>query len=142
MANDQIHSEIEAAYCLPPPAAIKKLSQLDVECKKIVDELEAPASPFPTNPVGIYLTLHRFDRNVKLLQIIEAIRDHASRNGELPKELSGLDLHCPNDPLTGKPFEYRISNTQAVLNTPEIPGLDQKRHQQGKTYRLKIASGQ
>ncbi len=71
--------------------------------------------------------------------MVEAIRDHVARTGHLPKNLGELTLYAPHDPLTGKPYDYRISNTLAVLSTPKIPGVDEAL-QQPKSYRLKVAA--
>ena len=80
-----------------------------------------------------------FDRMVKQLQVVEAIRDHTARTGQLPKDLGDLTLYAPHDPLTGQPFDYSISSTLAVLSTPKIPGVEEAL-QQSKSYRLKVAA--
>ncbi len=59
----------------------------------------------------------RVDRKLAALRCLEAIRLHAaSHKGELPAELSDIkEVPLPADPLTGKPFEYKIQNGKAIL---------------------------
>ncbi len=141
--NTVINGRIEAAVQLPPPQALEELSNvmkvIDEETKKI----DAPASPFPASCRNIYLSTHLFDRHVKFLQTIEALRDYAaSHHNQLPKSLEELELHAPNDPLTGKPFLYELVGDKATLRTPEIPDLTKEQQQSiPKSYTLTI-SGQ
>ncbi len=141
MINDDVHGEVEAAFSQPPPLAIARLQKLEKRVQKLMQETGAPATPFVHSMLGIYFRVHAFDRSVKQLQVVEAIRDHASRTGSLPMKLADMQLPCPKDPLTEKPFQYRVSNTQAFLSLPEIPGVGLGK-QDHKTYRLKIASKQ
>ncbi len=141
MVNDNVNGEIEAAFSLPPPLAIPRLQRLEARIQRLVKDTGAPATPFMQSILPLYFSLHSFDRSVKQLQVVEAIRDHASRTGKLPEKLTDTQLPCPKDPLTEKPFQYRVSNTQAFLSPAQIPGVDAD-IQRRKTYRLKIASKQ
>ena len=138
--NTVIHGRIEAAYQLAPPQALEELADvmklIDDETKRI----DAPASPFPASCRNIYLTTHLFDRHVKFLQTIEALRDYtASHKNQLPKSLDELELHAPIDPLTGKPFLYELNGDKATLRTPEIPDLTKEQQQSiPKSYTLTI----
>ena len=80
-------------------------------------------TPFPENGVEVYLATRRFDRRVKALQTIEAIRDHLALRGQLPASLAELPLPAPLDPLTNQPFAYQVEDKSATLRTPTVAGL-------------------
>jgi hypothetical protein len=61
------------------------------------------------------------ERKIDQLRIVEAIRLHASlHGGALPESLDKIDaVPIPADPMTGRPFEYRLEGETAVLETPQ-----------------------
>jgi len=63
----------------------------------------------------------RLDRRVAALRVVEAIRLYAaSHDGKLPEELNQMTVvPVPEDPATGKPFEYRRDGAAAVLALPD-----------------------
>jgi hypothetical protein len=63
----------------------------------------------------------RLDRRVAALRVIEAIRLHAAaHDGALPESLSQVtDVPVPDDPATGKPFEYHRDGSSATLSGPQ-----------------------
>ncbi|HEY8747306.1 MAG TPA: hypothetical protein VIM11_04985 [Tepidisphaeraceae bacterium] len=80
----------------------------------------------------------RVDRKVCALRIIESIRDFAaSHEGHFPGSLDELTtLPVSIDPVTGKPFPYRLDGNTAVLESlPENP----KYPATGTQYHLTIA---
>ena len=94
---------------------------------------------FDIHSVQAFIGCHRFSRDVKLLQIVEAIRDHASKNdSRFPKSLSEIELHVPVDPFTNKPAEYELKDGVAVLRWPAIPGVKEN-YVRVKSYQLKMA---
>jgi hypothetical protein len=54
------------------------------------------------------------------LRVLEALRICAARHGDkLPDELANVnDVPVPNDPVTGKPFDYHRDGDKAYLNGP------------------------
>ncbi|PHS15830.1 MAG: hypothetical protein COA78_04650 [Blastopirellula sp.] len=56
-------------------------------------------------------------RKVAVLRTIEAIRWHAALNdGKLPSSLDQITvIPVPSNPMTGKPFNYRIQNQSAII---------------------------
>ena len=48
----------------------------------------------------------------------------AAANGKWPEKLDDVtDVPLPDDPVTGKPFEYRLQDNKAVVATPSVtPG--------------------
>jgi hypothetical protein len=56
---------------------------------------------------------------VAVLRHVEALRVHASgQGGSLPHALKDVALPLPTDPITGKPFGYRLDDSTAYLSTP------------------------
>jgi hypothetical protein len=62
------------------------------------------------------------DRRVAALRVVEAIRLYAaSHDSKLPDNLNQVsEVPVPEDPATGKPFEYRRDGAAAVLALPEV----------------------
>jgi hypothetical protein len=67
----------------------------------------------------------RLERNLDALQVIEGIRMHmAEHGGELPGSLQEIGaIPLPEDPATGKPFEYKRDGAAAELSGPVPPGM-------------------
>ncbi len=63
----------------------------------------------------------RLDRRVAALRVVEAIRLYAaSHDGKLPEELNQVtEVPVPEDPATGKPFEYHRDGAGSVLALPD-----------------------
>jgi hypothetical protein len=72
----------------------------------------------------IYEAVGRTDRRFAALECVEALRLYAAQNGKWPAALADVaDVPVPTDPITGKPFEYRVQEDKAVLAAPSItPG--------------------
>ncbi|QEH33889.1 hypothetical protein OJF2_24210 [Aquisphaera giovannonii] len=66
----------------------------------------------------------RVQREIDLVQILEALSLHASKNGgALPPSLEAMkDVPVPADPLTGKPYEYALQGDTATLTAPAPAG--------------------
>lgn len=66
----------------------------------------------------------RVERQLNALQCIEGIRMHAAAHGgELPASLEAMaDSPAPIDPITGKPFSYKMEGRSARLTAPPPPG--------------------
>jgi len=71
----------------------------------------------------VRLILRRANRHLIALQYIEALRGHATAAGMWPGSLSELKRACPDDPVTGRPFDYkRVTKMQAILEGPMPEG--------------------
>jgi hypothetical protein len=64
----------------------------------------------------------RLDRAVAILRVLEALRIYAAGHGDkLPDALANVsDVPVPSDPVTGKPFEYRLDGDKATLTGPTL----------------------
>lgn len=65
----------------------------------------------------------RFERDLAMMQCIEAIRMYAAGNdGRLPKALDDItNAPVPIDPIYGHAFHYEVNNGKAVLESPLPP---------------------
>jgi hypothetical protein len=72
----------------------------------------------------VYAAATRLDRRLAALRCIEAIRLYAARHhGKLPSTLADItEAPAPSDPVTGKPFEYKMADDRATLVAPLPPG--------------------
>jgi hypothetical protein len=63
----------------------------------------------------------RLDRRVATLRVIEALRMYAaSHDGALPESLSQItEVPVPEDPATGKPFDYSLTGKSALVSAPQ-----------------------
>ncbi len=81
----------------------------------------------------------RVDRQLDALAAAEAIRIFAASHGRLPTRLDEIaEVPVPIDPMTGKPFEYKVEGDRAFLSAPSAPAA--YRHPSfGLHYELKLA---
>lgn len=72
----------------------------------------------------IFELTDRDARRRAALRCVEAIRLHAALNrGTWPKTLEDItSVPVPFDPITNKPFEYRVKDNRAILSSPLRPG--------------------
>ena len=126
----RISTNIENAFNLPPSLALKRLTELEEEIDQLKKRIVAPATPWVSQQSNSYMVLYGFGRRVKLLQTIEAIRDHmAQHDGKLPATLAEVSLFVPADPFTGQPFNYDVQDGIATLSMPQLDAIpkDQQR---------------
>ncbi|HWG43411.1 MAG TPA: hypothetical protein VN688_11550 [Gemmataceae bacterium] len=58
----------------------------------------------------------RLDQRIGLLRCVEALRLYAAEHdGKLPARLADMKLPLPVDPITGKPFVYKLDGVTAIL---------------------------
>lgn len=120
-------SQFKASY-LPYPQA--RLANVETEkWIKSAPETEAQRLGGGLVPVIIKVIAAqtRIDRKIAALRVIEALRLHAAANGgQLPDRLDQVTVvPVPDDPGTGKPFDFRRDGATATL-TGLIPGEPQQ----------------
>ncbi|HEX3998000.1 MAG TPA: hypothetical protein VHX65_05565 [Pirellulales bacterium] len=65
----------------------------------------------------------RLEQRIALLRSIEALRMYgADHDGHLPERLDNAPAPIPLDPVSGKPFSYRLNGTTATLRGEPAPG--------------------
>jgi hypothetical protein len=104
---------------LPYPQLLPRLAQVDAETiafKK--NNSTNPLREFASTLHKAIWTMSRTDRQTAALAAVEAIRSYAAENGgALPKSLDDVkETPVPENPATGKPFEYRVENDVATLS--------------------------
>ena len=63
----------------------------------------------------------RMDRRIAELRLFEALRLYAAAHqGRLPRRLDDLEVPIPIDPITGKPFDYRLEGDVARVEGPTL----------------------
>jgi hypothetical protein len=70
-------------------------------------------------------SMARLDRQIAALRLVEAIRLYAAaHDGKLPASLTDIkEVPVPDDPMTGKPFDYKPDGDKAILTGAAPPGL-------------------
>jgi hypothetical protein len=124
----RVAQELEKSLYLPFPLGQERYAQSDKQLiggnkfqrgyGGIVASLLLPAL------TSVYQAQVRVDRELNALQVVEAIRLHAAKTGKLPAKLDDIaEVYLPDNPVTGKPYEYRLDGETAVLELPESDGL-------------------
>ncbi len=57
----------------------------------------------------------RLAQRLALLRVVESLRLHAAERGGFPSKLDEVRVPLPDDPVTGKPFQYRLEGGKAIL---------------------------
>ena len=121
--------------------AREALPQFDTTVKRITAAQGGPLAFFVAMQPSVQAAMFgqlRLDRRVAILRIIEALRLYTTaHNGALPESLSQItEVPVPDDPATGKPFEYHLSGNSATLSSPPagLPGP-------WPSYRIAIRKG-
>jgi hypothetical protein len=110
-----------AVMRLQPREAWPRLAELQAESDALKAKMGGKGIEF-LNPVGIYVSAWSLRRQVDSLRIVEAVRDHLARKGNLPKMLGEIEgLSIPSDALTGEPFGWSVEGKTAVLKMPALP---------------------
>lgn len=151
--TDELGAKYLAAIQMPRHEAIQALIALGDEARQIKAKTvpsdnrgtaEAPSGAVATSIFDLYseramIGCHQFNRQAKLLQIVEAIRHFASLNeNQLPKSLSEIDMDLPTDPFTNRPAEYELNGKVATLRWPRVENLKKPRNGE-RSYRIKMA---
>jgi hypothetical protein len=111
--------ELEAVLQLPYPHAWPRIQEWAAQG-------EAPATPLTTSMELLSGLIPRIvrqaaerDRQTAALMAVEALRMHAAETGRLPAKLEDVVVvPIPNDPMTVKPFDYRLDDGTAILRQP------------------------
>ena len=121
--SDRAHRRAEAACQLAPPDAIKALIAMEQDANAVSPR---ETSPWPSF-LRMYLAAAGFGRRVTMLEVVEALRDAAARNGgRFPAALADLPAQVAPDPFTERPFIYEptADGRSARLSTTAIPEID------------------
>jgi hypothetical protein len=100
------------------------VAQQAAALKRLDDARKGPFVLFAAYVAGIYSSMRaelQIDRRFAALRVIEAIRLRAAaHDGALPESLGEItEVPVPDDPATGKPFDYHRDGNSATLSGPE-----------------------
>ena len=81
--------------------------------------------------------MNHIDRKIAALQCIEALRLYAgTHDGKFPEKLDDVtEVKIPDDPVTKKPFSYKSTGSEAVL---ELEGTEGSEGRDAVRYELKL----
>jgi hypothetical protein len=127
---DRLYDDMTKWYGLPYPEARRGLQKTDQDLRRLRGQISQ------LNQAGILAGLllpaitkvhfagARVERHIDLLRCLEALRLHAAaHDGKLPDRLEDIkEVLIPQDPITGKPFEYTVRGNQATLYAPPPAG--------------------
>jgi hypothetical protein len=105
--------------------AMEKAAQ---EVKKLANSDDEPAIPlaraFLPAAEKVFAAHVRTDRRIAVLRCVEALRLYAAAHeGKFPASLDDIkDAPIPDDPVTGKPFNYHAAGDRAFLSAAPFPG--------------------
>ena len=105
------------------PKAAEYQTEVD---NRIKDAKSGPGAPIVAMLPTVHATLLaevRVAQKIAALRVVEALRLHAAEHaGDLPDSLDQIKLvPIPDDPASGKPFEYRREGRAAILTAAAPP---------------------
>ncbi|HVS38252.1 MAG TPA: hypothetical protein VMS17_22025, partial [Gemmataceae bacterium] len=121
---DQVLKYQAAPFWEANPAMAKAAQQV----KALANDRDEPAIPiartFLPAVEKVFAARTRTDRRIAALRCVEAVRLYAAaHDGKPPASLDDIkDLPLPMDPVTGKPFDYRVVGDRAYLSCTPFPG--------------------
>jgi hypothetical protein len=112
-------------FSLPYPQARAELARVRERAKRVIAANETDvlvrmiALTLPATE-KVYEAFARTERRFAGLRAVEAVRMHAAaNNGQLPRSLADVTLvPVPDDPNTGKPFEFAAAGNAFTLIAP------------------------
>jgi hypothetical protein len=126
---DRALDEILKWQAFPYPESLPRFRALAARRKA---QGKGPAVPVATELAyllvpaidKVVLARARVDRKFAALRCVEAVRLYAAAHGgKLPPTLGAIkEVPVPDDPMTGKPFEYKLAGERATLHGPPPPG--------------------
>jgi hypothetical protein len=121
---EKYFDEMAKWFNLPYWLAKPGLDAVDAEIKKAV--VQAPPLELIPASAKVKMAQVRLNQTIAYLQILEALRLHAfNHDGALPPTLADTKLPLPVDPVTGKPFEYSVTDGVATLHgANSLPGAE------------------
>jgi hypothetical protein len=121
-ANEEQSEETAALMSLEPPAALPRLDALQKRLAEFRTGLGVPTLFVIENSLNVYVAAHKIQRRIDALRVVEAIRNYgASHESRLPESLEKMTgTPIPDDPFTGKPFHYEVTDGTATLSAPGI----------------------
>jgi hypothetical protein len=133
---------VAAVLVLPPREALPQLELHEKEFGPLRELLGASAHDL-FDPAKIYLSAWSLKRRIAALRIAEAIRHQLAKGkGSLPQTLEEIkELPLPLDPLTDKPFRWKVSGQAGLLESPPLPASVRRELAMDKSFAVKYRIG-
>ena len=125
---DQAYDQVLKWQGLPFWEAQPAMAAAMQRVKALADDKDEPAIPiarvFLPAVTKVFAARARTDRRIAALRCVEAVRLYAAaHDGKPPATLDDLkDTPVPDDPVTGKPFGYRVVGDRAFFSSTPFPG--------------------
>jgi hypothetical protein len=142
---DRYSDEMKKWQSFPYPESLPRLREAVARRKA---ELKKSGAPLASELAGllvpaidrVVLARARVDRKFAALRCVEAVRLYAAAHGgKLPPTLGAIkEVPVPDDPMTGKPFEYKLAGERATLHGPP-PDRDPRSAAYALSYELTLA---
>jgi hypothetical protein len=136
--------ELKKWQSFPYPEALSHLREVAARRKADLKKTDAPLASELANLLvpaidKVVLARARIDRRFAALRCVEAVRLYAAAHGgRLPPALADVkEVPVPDDPVTGKPFEYKVTDDRATLFGPSPVG-DARGGAYALTYELTL----
>jgi hypothetical protein len=143
---DELRDDLFKGASLPVPQALPVLQAAE---KRLQATPDTEATWIPRTLLSaiprVVVSVSRLERQLAALRVIEAVRLHATaHDGHLPDKLADItEVPVPDDPGTGRPFDYRRETETATLIGPPLNVPVRPKHPVPKTalrFRLTIKS--
>ena len=124
---EEMNDELLKCYFLPYWEADSFLDRVEKKLNLIRNQYEEPL-PFASGLLPATRAARRaytrLQQHIAVLRVLEAIRLYGAGNdGRLPQQLSDItEVPIPVDPVTGKPFSYKLHGNTGILETTPFPG--------------------
>jgi hypothetical protein len=76
----------------------------------------------------VHFAIVRLDRKIAALRCAEAIRLHVAETGKVPAALADITVPIPDDPVTGKAFQFTAKGDVVTLFGEAPPGVPAAEH--------------
>ncbi len=135
---DEVRDEVLKWQNVAWPAASLGMQQAELQIGRKPEILPLLRALSPAYRQWVFAA-RRNDRRIAELRVIEALRIYAARHDrKLPETLSDVtEVPIPEDPLTGKDFNYRREGATAILEVIPPPGFADSAY--GRRYEITIA---
>ena len=135
---EESHDELFKAARLPyheAAASIERASK-DLAAARQREALPLASTLLPAFN-RVFATVARTQQHIDLLRCVEAVRLYAAKHdGRLPARLEEIsEVPLPIDPVSGKPFVYKVEGDVATLEGAAAEASGKAR----RVYRLRIA---
>jgi hypothetical protein len=114
--------EVNKWLYVPAPQAFAGLAEAEKNLQAVSEVIPIGSLLLPSL-VKVKEAQVRYQRELAAFRCVEALRWYAAQHqNQLPQQLSDItNVPIPNDPMTGKPFSYVLTDGRALITSPAAP---------------------